>query len=161
ILRDRLYATLPGGISGPSAGQQAPGSGAQAGFDAAVSRRGRGEAAQRLEEPAPGAGRGDLAVRGNWWRGTGAGTALPIAAAGGAVDGAGAGSASPALPQQGAGVPGGWAGGAERRTARYEAPGPIGALAEGGPPAAPRRATASSCGTSSTGQRPAATPGIA
>ena len=50
VLRDRLYTTLPDGIAGTAAGQQAPASGAEAGFDVEVTRPGSGEVAQWLEE---------------------------------------------------------------------------------------------------------------
>ena len=86
VLRDRLYATLPDGIAGTAAGQQAPASGAEAGFDVEVTRPGPGELAQWLDEHVAGTERAGLALLGSWGRGTGTLAALAIAAA----DGAGA-----------------------------------------------------------------------
>ena len=85
VLRDRLYATLPNGITGPS------GTGGPAGpvgetrpFDIEVTSLGPEEVAAWLAEHAA-AGRSGLAASGSWGRGTGALDGLAIAAADGAT----------------------------------------------------------------------------
>ena len=85
VLRDRLYATLPNGITGPS------GSGGPAGpvgetrpFDIEVTTLGPEEVAAWLAEHAA-TGRSGLAASGSWGRGTGALDGLAVAAADGAT----------------------------------------------------------------------------
>src|SRR5690349_21431776 len=128
ILRDRLYSTLPDGIAGAAAGQQAPASGAQAGFDVEVTRPGPDEVAQWLEEHGAGTDRAGLAMRGSWGRGTGTLTALAIAAA----DGAGAYLDPAALAEQDEAAPAAWLAAPERPKALHDAKGPMHALAARG-----------------------------
>jgi DNA polymerase-1 len=128
ILRDRLYTTLPDGIAGTAAGQQAPASGAQAGFDVEVTRPGPDEVAQWLEEHGTGTDRAGLAMRGSWGRGTGTLTALAIAAA----DGAGAYLDPAALTEQDEAALAAWLADPERPKALHDAKGPMHALAARG-----------------------------
>jgi DNA polymerase-1 len=77
VLRDRLYSTLPDGITGATA---APAAGPEALFEVEVTRAGPGELAAWLAEHATGAGRAGLAAEGSWGRGTGTLTGLALAA---------------------------------------------------------------------------------
>ncbi|HXP22408.1 MAG TPA: 5'-3' exonuclease H3TH domain-containing protein, partial [Streptosporangiaceae bacterium] len=101
VLRDRLYSTLPNGITGPLAAAQPVSGGA--GFDVQLSRLGAGEVAGWLADHAA-TGRFGIAVSGVWGRGTGDfdGLALAVTSAGSE---AGSGAA-------GSGVGAGGAGGA-------------------------------------------------
>jgi len=128
ILRDRLYATLPDGIAGTGAGQQAPASGAQGGFDVEVTRPGPDEVAQWLDEHGTGTERAGLAVRGNWGRGTGTLSALAIATA----DGAGAYLEPVALTEQDESALAAWLADPQRPKALHDAKGPMHALAARG-----------------------------
>src|SRR5262244_1769816 len=128
ILRDRLYATLPDGIAGTAAGQQAPASGAAVGFDVEVTRPGPDEVAQWLEEHGAGTGRAGLAMRGSWGRGTGTLTALAIATA----DGAGAYLDPAALTEEDEAALAAWLADPERPKALHDAKGPMHALAARG-----------------------------
>ncbi len=128
VLRDRLYATLPDGIAGTAAGQEAPASAAEAGFDVAVSRPGPGEVAQWLDEHGAGAERAGLAVQGSWGRGTGTLSALAIAAA----DGAGAYLDPVSLTEEDEAALAGWLADPQRPKALHDAKGPMHALAARG-----------------------------
>jgi len=128
ILRDRLYATLPDGIAGNAAGQQAPASGARVGFDVEVARPGPDEVAQWLDEHGTGTERAGLAVRGNWGRGTGTLTGLAIATA----DGAGAYLEPVALTEQDEAALAAWLADPQRPKALHDAKGPMHALAARG-----------------------------
>jgi DNA polymerase I len=128
ILRDRLYSTLPDGIAGAAAGQQAPAGGAQAGFDVEVTRPGPDEVAQWLDERGTGTERAGLAVRGNWGRGTGTLSALAIATA----DGAGAYLEPVALTEQDEAALAAWLADPQRPKALHDAKGPMHALAARG-----------------------------
>jgi DNA polymerase-1 len=128
VLRDRLYATLPDGIAGTAAGQQAPASAAEAGFDVEVTRVGPDEVAQWLEEHGAGPGRAGLAIQGNWGRGTGTLTALAIAAA----DGSGAYLDPVALTEQDEAALAAWLADPEQPKALHDAKGPMHALAARG-----------------------------
>jgi DNA polymerase-1 len=86
VLRDRLYSTLPNGITGPATTAGTEASGPAHGFEVAVSVPGPDELAAWLEEHATGTGRTGVAVHGTWGRGTGTMDGLALAAA----DGAGA-----------------------------------------------------------------------
>jgi DNA polymerase I len=84
VLRDRLYTTLPNGISASAAATaQAP---AVAGrqFDVQVTRLGTGEVSAWLSEHA-GAGRAGIAASGTWARGTGLLDGLALATPDGAA----------------------------------------------------------------------------
>jgi DNA polymerase I len=76
VLRDRLYTTLPNGITGPLTVAQPIE--AEQGFDVAVARLGPGEVSEWLENYARG-GRIGLAVSGTWGRGTGEVDGLALA----------------------------------------------------------------------------------
>jgi DNA polymerase I len=128
ILRDRLYSTLPGGIAGTAAGQQAPVGGARAGFDVEVTRPGPDEVAQWLDEHGTGTERAGLAVRGNWGRGTGTLSALAIATG----DGAGAYLEPVALTEQDEAALAAWLADPQRPKALHDAKGPMHALAARG-----------------------------
>ncbi len=86
VLRDRLYSTLPNGITGPATTAGTEASGPAHGFEVVVSVPGPDELAAWLEEHATGTGRTGVAVHGTWGRGTGTMDGLALAAA----DGAGA-----------------------------------------------------------------------
>ncbi len=86
VLRDRLYSTLPNGITGPATTAGTEASGPAHGFEVAVSVPGPDELAAWLAEHATGTGRTGVAVHGTWGRGTGTMDGLALAAA----DGAGA-----------------------------------------------------------------------
>ncbi len=128
VLRDRLYSTLPDGIAGTAAGQQAPAGGADAGFDVAVARPGPGEVAQWLDEHGAGADRAGLAVQGSWGRGTGTLSALAIAAA----DGAGAFVDPVTLTEEDEAALAAWLADPRRPKALHDAKGPMHALAARG-----------------------------
>jgi DNA polymerase I len=128
VLRDRLYSTLPDGIAGAAAGQQAPASSAEAGFDVEIARPGPGELAQWLEGHGSGAGRAGLAVRGSWGRGTGTLSALAIAAA----DGAGAFADPVTLTEEDEAALAAWLADPQRPKALHDAKGPMHALAARG-----------------------------
>ena len=128
VLRDRLYATLPDGIAGTAAGQEAPASAAEAGFDVEVTRPGPGEVAQWLDEHGAGTERAGLALLGSWGRGTGTLSALAIAAA----DGAGAYLDPVALTEEDEAALAGWLADPQRPKALHDAKGPMHALAARG-----------------------------
>jgi DNA polymerase I len=128
VLRDRLYATLPDGIAGSAAGQQAPAGETRAGFDVEVTRPGPDEVAQWLGEHGTGTGRAGLAMRGSWGRGTGTLTALAIAT----TDGAGAYFDPAALTEQDEAALAAWLADPERPKALHDAKGPMHALAARG-----------------------------
>ena len=83
VLRDRLYSTLPNGITGQLAAA-AP-AGTEAGFDVTLSKLGPGQVSQWLASQAR-SGRIGLAVSGTWGRGTGDVDGLALARAAGADD---------------------------------------------------------------------------
>ncbi len=84
VLRDRLYTTLPNGITGAAAvSTDAPASGG-AGFDVEVTRLGDGELSAWLSEHAS-TGRTGIAASGSWGRGTGLLDGLALAASDGAT----------------------------------------------------------------------------
>jgi DNA polymerase-1 len=84
VLRDRLYTTLPNGITGPAAATTAVPAGAGAGFDVEVTRLGPADVAAWLSEHV-GGGRTGIAASGTWGRGTGVLDGLALAAADGAA----------------------------------------------------------------------------
>jgi DNA polymerase I len=84
VLRDRLYTTLPNGITGAAAvSTDAPASGG-AGFDVEVTRPGDGELSAWLSEHAS-TGRTGIAASGSWGRGTGLLDGIALAASDGAT----------------------------------------------------------------------------
>ena len=86
VLRDRLYTTLPNGITGGAATAEAAAAEPGAAFEVDVSRPGPGELAGWLAEHASTEGRAGLAASGTWGRGTGRLDGLALAT----PDGAGA-----------------------------------------------------------------------
>jgi DNA polymerase-1 len=128
VLRDRLYATLPDGIAGTAAGQQAPASPAEAGFDVTVAMPGSGEVAQWLDEHVAGGERAGIAVQGSWGRGTGTLSALAVAAA----DGAGAYLDPVSLAEEDEAALAAWLADPQRPKALHDAKGPMHALAAHG-----------------------------
>ncbi len=84
VLRDRLYATLPGGIGAAAAGAAAPAADT-VGFDVTAVILRPDEVASWIAGNALAAGRSGLAASGSWGRGTGTLTGLAIAAPGGAA----------------------------------------------------------------------------
>ncbi len=84
VLRDRLYSTLPNGISGPAA-TGAVTAGGEGGFDVTATMLRPGEVADWIERNEAEPGRSGLAASGTWGRGTGNLTGLAIAAPGGAA----------------------------------------------------------------------------
>src|SRR5207237_937628 len=116
------------GIAGTGAGQQAPASGAQGGFDVEVTRPGPDEVAQWLDEHGTGTERAGLAVQGSWGRGTGTLSALAIAAA----DGAGAFVDPVTLTEEDEAALAAWLADPQRPKALHDAKGPMHALAARG-----------------------------
>jgi DNA polymerase-1 len=86
VLRDRLYSTLPNGITGVTAAPGPGGDGAGEAFDVDIALPGAEEVAGWLAEHAAGEGRTGVAVSGTWGRGTGTPSGLALAT----PDGAGA-----------------------------------------------------------------------
>jgi len=84
VLRDRLYTTLPNGITGAPAADHPAAAAAGVGFDVEVTRLGEGELSAWLSEHAT-AGRTGIAASGNWGRGTGILDGLALAATDGAT----------------------------------------------------------------------------
>jgi len=85
VLRDRLYTTLPNGISGASAAATAAtAASAGAGFDVEVTRPAEGELSAWLSEHVT-AGRTGIAASGEWGRGTGKLDGIALAASDGAT----------------------------------------------------------------------------
>src|SRR6266699_2869940 len=125
VLRDRLYATLPDGITGPAA-DAAPASGE--GFDIDLTVLGPGTVAGWLAQHAAGPGRAGLAASGSWRRGTGTLTGLAIAA----PDGAAAFIDPVSLTEQDDKALAGWLADAARPKAMHDAKGPMHALAARG-----------------------------
>ncbi len=84
VLRDRLYTTLPNGITGGAAVSTDAPAGGEAGFDVEVTRLGDGELSAWLSEHAS-TGRTGIAASGSWGRGTGLLDGLALAASDGAT----------------------------------------------------------------------------
>ncbi len=126
VLRDRLYSTLPDGITGASAGAApaAPG----AGFDVDLTVLGPGAVAGWLAAHAAGQGRAGLAASGSWGRGTGTLTGLAIAA----PDGAAAFADPVNLAEEDDRALAGWLSDPARPKAMHDAKGPLHALAARG-----------------------------
>ncbi len=92
VLRDRLYSTLPNGITGQPTVALPPG--AEAGFDVSLSKLGPGQVSEWLASHAR-SGRIGLAVSGTWGRGTGDVDGLALARAAGGDGGDADGDAAP------------------------------------------------------------------
>jgi DNA polymerase I len=84
VLRERLFTTLPDGISGASAAAAAIAASARAGFDVEVTRPAKGELSAWLSEHAR-AGRTGIAASGRWGRGTGDLDGIALATSDGAA----------------------------------------------------------------------------
>jgi len=125
VLRDRLYSTLPDGITGAAAGA-APAGGE--GFDIDLTVPAPGTVAGWLAQHAAGDGRAGLAASGSWRRGTGTLTGLAIAA----PDGAAAFIDPVSLTEQDDKALAGWLADAARPKAMHDAKGPMHALAARG-----------------------------
>jgi len=125
VLRDRLYSTLPDGITGAAA-DAAPAGGE--GFDIDLTVPGPGAVAGWLAQHAAGHGRAGLAASGSWRRGTGTLTGLAIAA----PDGAAAFIDPVSLTEQDDKALAGWLADAARPKAMHDAKGPMHALAARG-----------------------------
>ena len=127
VLRDRLYATLPDGITGAAADQAAapaPGEG----FDLDLTVLGPGEVTGWLARRASGGGRAGLAASGHWGRGTGALGGLAIAS----PDGAAAFIDPVDLTEQDDKALAAWLSDGSRHKAMHDAKGPMHALAASG-----------------------------
>ncbi len=125
VLRDRLYATLPDGITGQAA-DATPASGE--GFEIDLTVLGPGTVAGWLAQHAAGDGRAGLAASGSWGRGSGTLTGLAIAAA----DGAAAFIDPVSLTEEDDKALAGWLADAARPKAMHDAKGPMHALAARG-----------------------------
>ena len=121
VLRDRLYATLPDGITGQAA-DAVPASGE--GFEIDLTVLGPGTVAGWLAQHAAGDGRAGLAASGSWGRGSGTLTGLAIAAA----DGAAAFIDPVSLTEEDDKALAGWLADAARPKAMHDAKGPMHAL---------------------------------
>ncbi len=128
VLRDRLYSTLPNGITGAATAAGAAASGPADGFEVAVSVPGPDELAAWLDEHAAGTGRAGVAVHGTWGRGTGTMDGLALAAA----DGAGAFVDPVALTEDDERALAAWLADPDQPKALHDAKGPIHALAARG-----------------------------
>ena len=128
VLRDRLYTTLPNGITGPATPAGAEASGAARGFDVEVSVPGPDELAAWLAEHATGTGRAGVAVHGSWGRGTGTMDGLALAAA----DGAGAYADPVTLTEDDERALAAWLADPDQPKALHDAKGPMHALAARG-----------------------------
>ncbi len=128
VLRDRLYSTLPNGITGAATAAGAAASGPAEGFEVAVSVPGPDELAAWLDEHAAGTGRAGVAVHGTWSRGTGTMDGLALAAA----DGAGAFVDPVALTEDDERALAAWLADPGQPKALHDAKGPMHALAARG-----------------------------
>jgi len=134
VLRDRLYQTLPDGICGVAAGQNAATEPA-GGFDVEVTLLGPDEVAEWIAGhaagPAPDGApitRAGLAVSGTWGRGTGTLTGIAIAA----PDGHGAYLDPTALTESDSSALAGWLADPDLPKALHDAKGPMHAFAAHG-----------------------------
>ena len=128
VLRDRLYSTLPNGITGPATTAGAEAAGPARGFEVTVSVPGPDELAAWLEEHATGTGRAGVAVHGAWGRGTGTMDGLALAA----TDGAGAFADPVTLTEDDERALAAWLADPDQPVALHDAKGPMHALAARG-----------------------------
>jgi DNA polymerase-1 len=84
VLRDRLYTTLPNGITGVAAVDPQAAAATGGGFDVVATRLGEGEVAAWLSEHGV-SGRTGIAASGTWGRGTGVLDGLALAGSDGAT----------------------------------------------------------------------------
>jgi DNA polymerase-1 len=128
VLRERLTATFPNGLSAPDASAQAAGGGPAGEIDAEVEPLRPGEVAAWLQAHAAATGRTGLAASGSWGRGTGTLTGLALAAA----DGAAAFIDPVSLTEDDDAALGAWLADVARPKAMHDAKGPMHALAAHG-----------------------------
>ena len=128
VLRDRLYSTLPNGITGAATAAGAGASGPAEGFEVAVSVPGPDELAAWLGEHATGTGRAGIAVHGTWGRGTGTMDGLALATG----DGAGAFVDPVTLTEDDERALAAWLADPDQPKALHDAKGPMHALAARG-----------------------------
>jgi len=126
VLRDRLYSTLPDGITGSGAAAEQAAAGE--GFDIDLTVLGPGEVTGWLAAHASADGRAGLAASGDWRRGTGTLTGLAIAA----PDQAAAFIDPVSLTEEDDKALGGWLSDPARPKAMHDAKGPMHALAARG-----------------------------
>ena len=126
VLRDRLYATLPDGITGSGAAAEQAAAGE--GFDIDLTVLGPGEVTGWLAAHASADGRAGLAASGDWRRGTGTLTGLAIAV----PDQAAAFIDPVSLTEEDDKALGGWLSDPARPKAMHDAKGPMHALAARG-----------------------------
>jgi DNA polymerase I len=128
VLRDRLYATLPNGLTGAAATPEAAAAEPGAAFEVDVSQPGPDELASWLAEHASTEGRTGLAASGAWGRGTGRLDGLALAT----PDGAGAFIDPVALTEEDEQALASWLADPARPKALHDAKGPMHALAARG-----------------------------
>ena len=128
VLRDRLYSTLPNGITGAATEAGAGASGPAEGFEVAVSVPGPDELAAWLGEHATGTGRAGIAVHGTWGRGSGTMDGLALATG----DGAGAFADPVTLTEDDERALAAWLADPDQPKALHDAKGPMHALAARG-----------------------------
>ncbi len=127
VLRDRLYATLPNGITGAAAAAEAAAQPGEA-FEVDIAQPGPGELVSWLAEHAATEGRSGVAASGTWGRGTGPLDGLALAT----PDGAGAFIDPSALTEEDEQALAAWLAGPDRPKALHDAKGPMHALAAQG-----------------------------
>ncbi len=127
VLRDRLYTTLPNGITGGAATAEAAAEAAD-GFQVDVAQPGPGELGAWLAEHAGPDGRSGLAASGTWGRGTGQLDGLALAT----PDGAGAFLDPTQLAEEDEQALAAWLADPGRPKALHDAKGPMHALAARG-----------------------------
>jgi DNA polymerase-1 len=128
VLRDRLYSTLPNGITGPATTAGTDPSEPARGFEVEVSVPGPDELAAWLAEHATGTGRTGVAIHGTSGRGTGTMDGLGLAAA----DGAGAFADPVTLTEDDERALAAWLADPDQPKALHDAKGPMHALAARG-----------------------------
>jgi DNA polymerase I len=128
VLRDRLYTTLPNGITGPAATAAGAVNESTTAFDLSATVLQPGAVGAWLDEHAAGPGRSGLAASGTWGRGTGNLTGLAIAGPGGAA----AFLDPTALPEDDDRALAAWLADPSRPKALHDAKGPMHALAARG-----------------------------
>ena len=127
VLRDRLYSTLPNGITGAAAAAEAAAQPGEA-FEVDIAQPGPGELVSWLAEHAATEGRAGVAASGTWGRGTGRLDGLALAT----PDGAGAFIDPAALTEEDEQALAAWLADPDRPKALHDAKGPMHALAAQG-----------------------------
>jgi DNA polymerase-1 len=127
VLRDRLYTTLPNGITGAAAAAEAAAQPGEA-FEVDVAQPGPGELGSWLAEHAATGGRSGVAASGTWGRGTGRLDGLALAT----PDGAGAFIDPAGLTEEDEQALAAWLADPDRPKALHDAKGPMHALAAQG-----------------------------